>query len=164
MKEQPAQMKTVALYVLLLIICLSAFTSIANTRKVEKLKYSDFIRMLQDKNPVKKIISIRINDREITGQMVGQSIIANERETVYFQTIAPEDPGLMDIIRTSKISVETEPPAQMSWWLNLLINWFPFILLIGAWIYILQKMQGGGAKALSFGKSRAFIDNRNAAG
>jgi cell division protease FtsH len=43
----------------------------------------------------------------------------------------------------------------MLWWLNLLINWFPFILLIGAWLYILQKMQGGGAKALSFGKSKA---------
>ncbi|NCB45930.1 ATP-dependent zinc metalloprotease FtsH, partial [bacterium] len=39
----------------------------------------------------------------------------------------------------------------------LLINWFPFILLIGAWLYILQKMQGGGARAMSFGKSRAKV-------
>ena len=156
MKEQPNKMKTIALYVLLLIIFLTAFTNIANTRRIEKVKYSEFIHMVQNNaSSSKKILGIKMNDREITGQMVGPNIIANEHETIHFQTIAPEDPGLMEILRKSPLSIDVEPPAQMSWWLNLLINWFPFILLIGAWIYILQKMQGGGAKALSFGKSRA---------
>jgi cell division protease FtsH len=161
MKDQPSHMKTVALYILLLIILLSIFTNIANTKKVEKLKYSEFVKMLQDDTAAKKFINIRINDREITGQMLGPNLLSSEKETIHFQTITPDDPGLMEIIRGSKVaSIEAEPPAQMSWWLNLLINWFPFILLIGAWIYILQKMQGGGAKALSFGKSRhRMVDN-----
>ncbi|MBF0546344.1 MAG: ATP-dependent zinc metalloprotease FtsH [Candidatus Riflebacteria bacterium] len=149
-------MKTVALYVLLLIICLTAFTNVVSTKKIEKIKYSEFLNYLQKKQKDgPRILSLRINDREITGQMMGVNYLNNEKEPMHFQTIIPDDPGLMEIIRKSDVIVEAEPPAQMSWWLNLLINWFPFLLLIGAWIYILQKMQGGGAKALSFGKSRA---------
>ncbi len=157
MKEQPTKMKTVALYALLLILLLTAFTNVTSTRKVDRLNYSEFLGILQGEDPGRKILRIKINEREITGRIQKQVTLGSSSEapTSHFLTVTPDDPGLMEIIRKSGVIVEAEPPAQMSWWLNLLINWFPFILLIGAWLYILQKMQGGGAKALSFGKSRA---------
>lgn len=157
MKEQPTRMKTIALYALLLILLLTAFTNIATTKKVDRLTYSEFLNILEGNDTSRKILRIKINDREVTGRIQKQVTLGsgNEATTSHFQTVVPEDPGLMEIIRKSNVIIEAEPPAQMSWWLNLLINWFPFILLIGAWLYILQKMQGGGAKALSFGKSRA---------
>jgi cell division protease FtsH len=156
MKEQPPKMKTIALYALLLILLLTAFTNIASTQKTKRIPYSEFLTVLQGKDNSQKITKLKINDREITGK-IQKKVTIGEDGAKYdnFLTIAPEDPGLMKIIRDSGVIIEAEPPAQMSWWLNLLINWFPFILLIGAWLYILQKMQGGGAKALSFGKSRA---------
>ena len=157
MKEQPTKMKTVALYALLLILLLTAFTNIANTKKVDRLNYSEFLKIVKGEDTTRKILRIKINDREISGRVQKQVTLgsSSEMQPTHFMVVVPEDPGLMDIIRGSDIIIEAEPPAQMSWWLNLLINWFPFILLIGAWLYILQKMQGGGAKALSFGKSRA---------
>lgn len=158
MKEQPTKMKTVAFYALLLILLLTAFTNIANTKKVDRLTYSEFLSIIKGEDKSRKILRVKINDREITGRIQKQVTLGSSTEAplTNFQTVAPDDPGLMEIIRkNSDIIIEAEPPAQMSWWLNLLINWFPFILLIGAWLYILQKMQGGGAKALSFGKSRA---------
>ena len=157
MKEQPTKMKTVALYALLLILLLTAFTNIAGTKKVDRLKYSEFLKIIKGEDTSRMISSIKINDREISGRIQKQVTLgsSNEVPATNFVVIVPDDPGLMEIIRNSNIIIEAEPPAQMSWWLNLLINWFPFILLIGAWLYILQKMQGGGAKALSFGKSRA---------
>jgi cell division protease FtsH len=164
MKQQPQKMKTIALYILLLIVFLTAFTNLAGTRRPKKLAYSEFLRLLDENKQGRKIISVKINDREITGQVVGPEIMSGGKEQVPQEvyTIAPDDPGLMDILRrNANLTIEAEPPAQMSWWLNLLINWFPFILLIGAWIYILQKMQGGGAKALSFGKSRARMVDMN---
>lgn len=163
MKEQPTKMKTVALYALLLILLLTAFTNVANTKKVDRLNYSEFLNIINGEDTSRKILRIKINDREITGRVQKQVTLgsSNEAPTSQFQTVTPDDPGLMEIIRKSGIIVEAEPPAQMSWWLNLLINWFPFILLIGAWLYILQKMQGGGAKALSFGKSRARMVDPN---
>lgn len=157
MKEQPTRMKTVALYALLLILLLTAFTNIASTKKVDKLTYSAFLNALQGNDPSRTITKIKINGREISGSFSKKISIGSSdgAATTLFQTVTPEDSGLMEIIRKTNVIIEAEPPAQMSWWLNLLINWFPFILLIGAWLYILQKMQGGGAKALSFGKSRA---------
>lgn len=150
-------MKTVALYALLLILLLTAFTNVTSTRKVNRLNYSEFLSILQGEDSARKILRIKINEREITGRIQKQVTLGSSSEapTSDFLTVTPDDSGLMEIIRKSGVIVEAEPPAQMSWWLNLLINWFPFILLIGAWLYILQKMQGGGAKALSFGKSRA---------
>ena len=41
--------------------------------------------------------------------------------------------------------------------MSLLISWFPMILFIGVWIFFMRQMQGGGAKALSFGKARARL-------
>ncbi len=158
MKEQPTRMKTIALYALLLILLLTAFTNIANTKKLDRLTYSEFLSIVNGEDQTRKILRVKINDREISGRIQKQVTLgsSNEAPTSSFHTIAPDDPGLMEILRKNDdIIIEAEPPAQMSWWLNLLINWFPFILLIGAWLYILQKMQGGGAKALSFGKSRA---------
>ncbi len=159
MKEQPPKGKTLALYAILLIIMLITFTNIANTKKIAKLTYSDFLKIVQGEDKSKIILRLKIDGREITGRYQKQVTIGTDEEATAtdFMTVTPEDPGLMKIIRDSKIPVEAEPPEQMSWWLSLLINWFPFILLIGAWLYILQKMQGGGAKALSFGKSRARI-------
>lgn len=158
MKEQPTKMKTVAFYVLLLIILLTAFTNISSTKKVQKIAYSEFLKIVKGEDKTQKITTLKINDREITGSIHSQVTLGSSVDAApkTFVTVAPDDPGLMEIIRNNpEIRIEAEPPAQMSWWLNLLINWFPFILLIGAWLYILQKMQGGGAKALSFGKSRA---------
>ena len=37
----------------------------------------------------------------------------------------------------------------------------PFILLIGIWIFLMNRMQGGGGGAMSFGKSKARLLNQN---
>ncbi len=182
MKEKNNVMKALAFWVLLLVVLLSFITT-NSVQKAEPMNYSDFVSLLQNKggDSPKQIIEITINDREVTGKYkykVGSSLFESESDPLntdnksdsanrnnvpkttygYFRTIIPEDQGLMDLIRKTSekgLTVKVEPPAQMSWWLNLLINWFPFIILIGAWLFILNKMQGGGAKALSFGKSRA---------
>ena len=166
MKEKNNMMKTVALWLLLLVVILSVVTN-SSIQKTDKIEYSDFVSMLQnnDENPLTKITTITINDKEITGKYIKAIFDFDKKDSktkdtsFSFRTVIPDDPGLMEIIRKAVkdkgLIVRVEPPAQMSWWLNLLINWFPFIILIGAWLFILNKMQGGGAKALSFGKSRA---------
>ncbi|MGH2915604.1 MAG: ATP-dependent zinc metalloprotease FtsH [Solirubrobacteraceae bacterium] len=40
-------------------------------------------------------------------------------------------------------------------WLSLLSYILPFILFIGLWIFLMNQVQGGGSKVMSFGKSRA---------
>eukprot|EP00657_Telonema_sp_P-1_P008437 TRINITY_DN2960_c0_g1_i3.p2 TRINITY_DN2960_c0_g1~~TRINITY_DN2960_c0_g1_i3.p2 ORF type:complete len:367 (+),score=123.22 TRINITY_DN2960_c0_g1_i3:274-1374(+) len=45
----------------------------------------------------------------------------------------------------------------MSGLLGILISWFPMLLFIGVWIFFMRQMQGGGGKAMGFGKSRARL-------
>jgi cell division protease FtsH len=39
----------------------------------------------------------------------------------------------------------------------IFLQWVPMLLFIGVWIFFMRQMQGGGAKALSFGKARARL-------
>ena len=49
----------------------------------------------------------------------------------------------------------TAVPPKSSWWLSALTFILPFVLIIGLWLFIMNRMQGGGSKVMSFGKSRA---------
>jgi cell division protease FtsH len=40
------------------------------------------------------------------------------------------------------------------WW-SILTGLLPFVLLFGFWIFLMNQVQGGGSKVMSFGKSRA---------
>jgi cell division protease FtsH len=42
-----------------------------------------------------------------------------------------------------------------SGWLSLLTYLLPFVIFLGFWIFIMNQVQGGGSKVMSFGKSRA---------
>ena len=49
---------------------------------------------------------------------------------------------------------DSKGTGSSAWW-SLLISFLPFVLLIGFWIFLMNQMQGGGSKVMSFGKSRA---------
>ena len=51
--------------------------------------------------------------------------------------------------------------ANQDGWLQILIGWAPMILLIGIWIFFMRQMQGGGNRAMSFGKSRAKLQGQD---
>ena len=46
-------------------------------------------------------------------------------------------------------------PKGSSTWSSLLIYFLPFILFLGLWFLLMNNLQGGGSKVMSFGKSRA---------
>jgi len=45
--------------------------------------------------------------------------------------------------------------TSSSGWLSLLTYLLPFVIFIGLWIFLMNQVQGGGSKVMSFGKSRA---------
>jgi cell division protease FtsH len=54
------------------------------------------------------------------------------------------------------VKIEVKPPDTNPWY-AILLQWVPMLLFIGVWIFFMRQMQGGGAKALSFGKARARL-------
>ncbi len=54
------------------------------------------------------------------------------------------------------LEVKTDPQKGFDF-LGMLISWLPFILIFVLMIFLLERMQGGGSKIMSFGKSRAKV-------
>jgi len=65
----------------------------------------------------------------------------------------PEDGATAALLQYYGVELSPEHPGS-PWWTNL-IYILPIILVIGFWFFIMNQMQGGGSKVMSFGKSRA---------
>ncbi len=92
--------------------------------------------------------------------MQGDNITGKYTDGAQFKTYAPsKDPDLIKILRAKGVRIVVEPPEQTSWYMSILISWFPMLLLLAIWIFFMRQMQAGGGKALSFGKSKARLMN-----
>ena len=88
----------------------------------------------------------------------GNSITGFYRDGGTFTTFAPDDPTLIGKLDARGVRIEARPVEETSptvW--NVLISWFPMLLLIGVWIFFMRQMQAGGGKAMGFGKSKARL-------
>ena len=76
-----------------------------------------------------------------------------------FTTYSPGDPQLVNDLLTYNVEIKTGPEKKPSFLTEILVSWFPMLLLIGIWIFFMRQMQGGvgGRGAMSFGKSRARL-------
>ena len=92
---------------------------------------------------------------EITIQ--GNSIKGKFNDGKSFSTYAPSDPDLVSRLRARGVRIAAEPVVDTPSWGTILVSWFPMLLLIGVWIFFMRQMQGGGGKAMSFGKSKAKL-------
>ena len=87
----------------------------------------------------------------------GQELYVTDTNNSRFKVFAPQDNDLISTLRQRNVSIDAKPPAETPWFMSILVSWFPMIILIGVWIFFMRQMQGGGGKALSFGKSRARL-------
>jgi cell division protease FtsH len=95
--------------------------------------------------------------------------IAEDERSVVFErsdgskgtTVAPRrDERMMDDLINHGVEIKQEPPSSGPSLLYILLNFAPWILFIGIWIYFMRQMQQGGGKgAMSFGRSRAKLLN-----
>jgi cell division protease FtsH len=52
------------------------------------------------------------------------------------------------------VQFDSKGTGSSPWW-SILTSLLPFVLLFGFWIFLMNQVQGGGSKVMSFGKSRA---------
>jgi cell division protease FtsH len=112
----------------------------------QELEYSDFIKEVKSGRVAKVILD-------------GPTIELETQDGSRLYSYSPEtDNGAMiGLLLDNKVRIEAQPPARQGILMQIFISWFPFLLLIAVWIYLMRQMQGGGngRGALSFGKSRA---------
>ncbi|WP_029014656.1 ATP-dependent zinc metalloprotease FtsH [Niveispirillum irakense] len=74
-----------------------------------------------------------------------------------FTTIAPQGSNVADRLVDKNVRVNVVQEDNNPSLFSILLSWFPMLLLIGVWIFFMRQMQGGGGKAMGFGKSRARL-------
>ncbi len=113
-------------------------------KSFEPTVYSDFVEAVRSN----KVASVVIQGRNLTGEF---------KDGKEFRTFAPDDPELMKLLRDHSVRINAKPDEESGIWQNILISWFPMLLLIGVWIFFMKQMQAGGGKAMAFGKSKARL-------
>jgi len=86
----------------------------------------------------------------------GRTLKALTNDGKHISSYAPQDLWLVSDLIKNGVKIEAKPEEEPSMLMNILVSWFPMLLLIGVWIFFMRQMQGGGkGGAFSFGKSRA---------
>jgi len=138
--------RNIGLYLLMLIITVSIISSFFEPKSVtqQELTYSEFLEEVEINN----VSKVTIVDNSITGILL---------DGTEFFTYSPDDPEMINTLRSKNIIIEAKPPVKVSWWMQLLSSLLPMLLIIGIWLFMIQQMQGGGNKVMSFGKSKAKL-------
>jgi len=137
--------KNLALWLVIIMMMIMLYNLFNQPHMAEtNLSYTDFLAMVDEG---------RIEDVVIQGQELYVTDTSRNRYKIY----APQDSDLIRILREKQVRINAKPPTESPWYMNILVSWFPMLILIGVWIFFMRQMQAGGGKALSFGKSRARL-------
>ncbi len=134
------------LIVIVLLVYLASQTLIPRGEDQQKLTYSE----LKDRITAGDVQDAVFNPNrfQISGTLVGGD---------KFKVSYPSDQSALEVekmLETENVTFDSKGKGG-SWWGSLLISVLPFVLLIGFWIFLMNQVQGGGSKVMSFGKSRA---------
>jgi cell division protease FtsH len=140
--------KNLALWIIigvLLVALFNLFQGSAQRGSFASLAFSDFLGEVE-----------RGQVSEVTIQ--GNNVQGHFRDGRAFTTFAPAGANMIETLRAGNVRITAAPPEEgMSGLLGILISWFPMLLFIAVWIFFMRQMQGGGGKAMGFGKSRARL-------
>jgi cell division protease FtsH len=130
---------------LLLVVLFNLFQPGSQHPASSQVAYSDFISNVNG-GQVRDVV---IQGHTVTGQLTdGHS----------FETYTPNDPSLVQRLTSKGVRVIAKPEdSDVNPLLHYMLSWFPMLLLIGVWVFFMRQMQGGGGRAMGFGKSRARL-------
>ncbi|MDO8736989.1 MAG: ATP-dependent metallopeptidase FtsH/Yme1/Tma family protein, partial [Thermoleophilia bacterium] len=142
----PKFLRSVA-FPILIIVLLALFVQQMLVNRDTGEKEMDFQEFVQ-KVKSDEIKSVTINPKD---QMMSVVLVEGDRKTSVGYT---EDYPLTQLLLDNDVTFTSEGTGS-SMWSSLLISALPILIIVIFWLFLMNQMQGGGNKVMSFGKSRA---------
>ena len=141
--------KRIAFGLVLALVLLAIFSLFTKEYRSEpEIAFSDFIGSVE-RGDIEAVV------------IQGHYVHGSYKNGAGFKTFAPDDPDLVKSLRRTNVKISAKPEDESPWYMVLLLNWFPMLLLVGVWIFFMRQLQVGGGKVASFGKSRAKLLTEN---
>ncbi len=137
--------KSIAIWVLFGLMMILVFNLLETSKPDEEMVFSDFSAKLQQGDIA-----------EVTIQQPENLIVGVLKSGERFKSYAPDYPDLVKELRSKGVRISAKP-EHTPWYMSVLFNFGPIILLVFLWVFFMRQMQAGGNKALSFGRSRAKL-------
>ncbi len=138
-------LKNLALWLVIGLIVVLVFNIFNQSQPMQReLIFSDFMSKVERN----EVTEVTLKGSEIYGRLSDGS---------NFRSYAPDDRDMLPLLRKQGVKITAKPSDGQPWYMTFLISWLPMLVFLGIWIFFMRQMQGGGAKALSFGKSRARL-------
>ncbi|HDR1036058.1 TPA: ATP-dependent zinc metalloprotease FtsH [Pasteurella multocida] len=135
--------KNLVLWIVVAVVMMTAYQGFNSSSSGNTTDYTTFITDLG-------------NDQIRQARFDYNEIFVTKTDGSKYTTVIPlNDDKLLNDLLNKKVKVEGTLPEKRGLFSQILISWFPMLLLIGVWFFFMRQMQGGGSKAMSFGKSRA---------
>jgi cell division protease FtsH len=138
-----------AWFPLLIVVVLAFFAHqlISPGQQEEEPTYTDFLAQIEDDPDSIEQVTIQTKDHTVDVKEAG----GDEYSTGYPENT---EEALVNTLQRNDVQTEVEGTGGSSI-LSLLTYILPFILFFAFWVFLMNQMQGGGSKVMSFGKSRA---------
>ncbi|PYO49220.1 MAG: cell division protein FtsH [Gemmatimonadetes bacterium] len=92
----------------------------------------------------------------VTGEFK-QKVPVKGRLVQKFKVMLPMENSADEVKRLTEHGVQIQAEEPRASFTTILIGLFPYLLIFGIWFFLFRSMQAGGAKAFSFGKSKAKL-------
>lgn len=138
--------RNIAFWVVLFLLVLALFNMFtggsSTVTQSNEVSYSDFVRSVE---------SDEVNAVTLDGEQI--RFVGNDGQT--YSVIKPADAQITQLLIDNNVTLRAEQ-QQQSGFQTFILSLLPFLLLIGVWVYFMNRMQGGGrGGAMGFGKSKA---------
>lgn len=140
-------LRNIGIWLVIGLVMLMLFNLVGPRESNEReISFSEFISQIESGS----VLEVTIRGSQIHG-------VSDTNGS--FQTQVPNYPALFKILDSHQVRVKVEPTDQTNLFMAILNSWLPMILIIGIWLFFMRQVQGGGNRAMGFGKIRSRITN-----